>query len=61
MVVVLLIGAYLAPDDLAKCDMKPSSAQGCQPADVIVALSGGDTQARTNEAVSLYKMGGLQN
>lgn len=57
MIVILLIGAYLAPDDLAKCDTRPSSTQGCQSADVIVALSGGDTQARTDEAVSLYQHG----
>jgi uncharacterized SAM-binding protein YcdF (DUF218 family) len=39
------IGYYLSPQDqLAK-------------ADVIVAISGGDTQARTEEAVRLYKAG----
>lgn len=55
--VILLIGAYLSPDDLAKCDARPSDAAGCQAADVIVAVSGGDTRARTDEAVLLYKDG----
>lgn len=54
---ILLIGAYLSPDDLAKCDASPSEEKGCQAADVIVAVSGGDTSARTDEAVSLYKHG----
>ena len=55
--IVLLVGAYLAPDDLAKCDVSPSDTPGCRAADVIVAVSGGDTQARTDEAVSLYTHG----
>lgn len=57
VVIVLLVGAYLAPDDLAKCGARPSDTPGCHAADVIVAVSGGDTQARTNEAVKLYKNG----
>lgn len=54
---VLLIGSYLAPDDLAKCSTTPNADPGCQSADVIVAISGGDTRARTDEAVKLYKNG----
>lgn len=54
---VLLVGAYLAPDDLAKCGDKPTAQPGCQAADAIVAVSGGDTNARTDEAVMLYKHG----
>ena len=53
-----LIGSYLAPDDLAKCEgLVPSTAKGCGTADAIVAVSGGDTMARADEAIKLYKNG----
>lgn len=57
---VMLIGVYLGPDDLGRCDSIPQAEeqQGqCRSADAIVAVSGGDTQARTNEAVELYRRG----
>lgn len=57
LLAILLIGVYLAPDDLRACDEHPSAKAGCQMADAIVAVSGGDTQARTQEAVSLYQAG----
>lgn len=57
VLVILLIGAYLSPDDLARCDSRPTNSEGCEQADAIVAVSGGDTRARTNEAVTLYKRG----
>ena len=55
VVVVIIIGLtmYLAPDDLAKCS-GPGSGE-CAMADAIVAVSGGDTDARTDEAIRLYK------
>lgn len=52
------IGAYLAPDALKSCaGGKPSSAPGCEKADAIVAISGGDTSARADEAIKLYQNG----
>ena len=58
---VLLIGTYLSPDDLRGCDIslksKESSNLACKRVDAIVAVSGGDTDARTDEAVKLYKNG----
>lgn len=57
LLVILLIGAYLSPDDLARCESEPTTITGCEKADAIVAVSGGDTQARTHEAVALYKQG----
>lgn len=54
--IVSSITAFLAIDDLAKCSV-PSLASKCAPADAIVAISGGDTPARTQEAVKLYKAG----
>jgi uncharacterized SAM-binding protein YcdF (DUF218 family) len=57
IIVVLLISRYLGPDDLSKCSVGPSTEKGCQAADVIVAVSGGDTTARTVEAIKLYQAG----
>lgn len=55
---VWLIGRYLGPDDLSGCaELKPSTDTNCGPADVIVAVSGGDTNARVDEAIRLYKLG----
>lgn len=51
------LGLYLSPNDLAPCGEKPSGLSPCQPVDAIVAVSGGDTRARTLEAIQLYKNG----
>lgn len=59
-VVVSAIGSYLGPDDLKKCQTAPSAEPGCQTADAIVAISGGDTAARTAEAIKLYRNGWAQ-
>lgn len=50
------IGAYLAPNDIAGCE-KPQSSGDCREADAVVVISGGDTIARTNEAIRLYQSG----
>lgn len=52
------LGVFLAPDNLAGCriDEGPGGS-GCEKADAIVVVSGGDTAARTSEAVRLYKAG----
>lgn len=57
LVSVLLIGAYLAPNDLARCESSPTEQPECQKADAIVAVSGGDTYARTQAAIDLYQSG----
>ena len=51
------LGNYLQSDDLAKCDVKPSLVVGCEMADAIIAVSGGDTYARTMYAINLYNNG----
>ncbi len=51
------ISAYLAPDGLSHCDQTPSAKQDCGKVDAIVAISGGDTSARTGQAIELYKNG----
>lgn len=59
LVLSLIIGVslFLQIDDLKMCDIRPSQVDGCQKADAIVAISGGDTLARTKEAIELFKNG----
>lgn len=52
--VVVGISFYLSPDDLAHCSIAGSSDE-CQPADAIIVVSGGDTTARTAEAIRLFQ------
>lgn len=52
-----LISVYLQPNDLGDCGATPTVNVGCQKVDAIVAVSGGDTAARTSHAVNLYKNG----
>lgn len=60
---IILIGAiisislYLQPNDLASCGDTPTINEPCTATDAIVVISGGDTNARTDEAVKLYKNG----
>lgn len=51
------VTSYLAVDDLVQCDTPTVLVAKCQPADAIVAISGGDTPARAEEAINLYKQG----
>lgn len=51
---IIGLGRYLAPDDLAECEQPGDK---CQKADAIVVISGGDTPGRTSEAIKLYKDG----
>lgn len=53
---VISVGAYLAPDDLANCNQLETSGP-CRKAEAVVAISGGDTMARTDEAVRLFQDG----
>lgn len=53
---VVVVPRYLAPDQLSGCEGVTEEGP-CRPADAIVAVSGGDTTARTLEAVRLYKAG----
>lgn len=56
--IVWAINSYLTIDDLASCgDAPDSQVAKCAPADAIVAISGGDTPARAQEAINLYKQG----
>ena len=53
---VAVLPYYLGPDDLRAC-AEPTDRGACQKVDAIVTVSGGDTNARTDEAIKLYKSG----
>jgi uncharacterized SAM-binding protein YcdF (DUF218 family) len=58
LVLAVIIPLYLGPDDLRGCDLRlPDNAGHCRRADAIITVSGGDTSARTDEAIGLYKNG----
>ncbi len=58
---VIVIGGlsvYLAPDGMKSCGETPQADKfDCQKVDAIVTISGGDTTARTDQAIELYKKG----
>lgn len=58
--IALIVGIsfYLQPNDFIGCSEKPitGSAQ-CYKADAIVVVSGGDTNARTDEGIKLFDNG----
>lgn len=57
IVATIGLSIFLQPNDFRLCPMgeKPISREGCKAVDAIVAVSGGDTAARTGHAISLYK------
>ncbi len=56
-VIIVGLSIYLGPNDLVSCGQVPNGVKPCQTADAIVAVSGGDTVARTQEAIQLYQDG----
>ena len=54
--IITAISVYLSPDDLRACK-QPEAVGACSRVDAIVAVSGGDTNARADEAIKLYKAG----
>lgn len=57
VVSIVAITMFLSADNLRHCGISPSELRGCQPADAIIAVSGGDTSARTQSAIDLYQHG----
>ena len=52
------ISFYLQPNDFIGCSNAPSAGSGqCEKADAIIVVSGGDTNARTDEGIQLQKNG----
>lgn len=56
-IIIIAISAYLQPNDITLCNNVISGTGPCQKVDAVVAISGGDTNARTDEAIRLYKDG----
>lgn len=57
VLVITGLSIYLSPDDLRSCDGHITGKTPCARVDAIVAVSGGDTSARTASAIELYKQG----
>lgn len=58
--IALIVGIsfYLQPNDFVGCGPKPEpGSTQCVKADAIVVVSGGDTNARTDEGISLFENG----
>lgn len=55
--IIVAISLYLQPNDLVGCGDTPSLTDNCSSVDAIVVISGGDTNARTDEAVKLFQNG----
>lgn len=55
--IIWSISSYLVVDDLKDCTAPDQLSSKCAPANAIIAISGGDTSARTGEAIKLYKLG----
>ncbi len=57
IVVIASLSIYLQPNDFIGCSSKPSDDQRCKKSDAIVVVSGGDTVARTDKGIELFKNG----
>lgn len=58
LIIMLGLSIFLSPNDMAGCSNRPNrDVVSCHAADVIVAISGGDTRLRTEKAIGLYKNG----
>jgi uncharacterized SAM-binding protein YcdF (DUF218 family) len=55
--IIIGISLYLQPNDIASCNEAVGSSSPCLPVDAVVTISGGDTNARTDKAIQLYKSG----
>jgi len=60
ILIALIIGIsfYLQPNDFIGCQEIPTTGSSqCEKGDAIIVVSGGDTMARTDEGIRLYKNG----
>ena len=55
LLIAIIVGLsiYLQPNDFVGCGDVPGTEPQCQAADAIVVVSGGDTNARTDEGIRL--------
>src|SRR6218665_1217250 len=59
VIVALIVGLsiYLQPNSFVGCGATPIANTQCDEADAVVVVSGGDTEARTQAGIELYKNG----
>lgn len=58
VIVIVGLSIYLGPDGMKACAVTPDGSQSeCQKVDAVVAISGGDTTARTDMAITMFKNG----
>lgn len=54
---VIFLSIYLQPNSFIGCNAQPVAETDCSKADAIVVVSGGDTMARTQAGIELFKNG----
>lgn len=57
VVTILVITSFLGVNDFKNCAGSPSNLNGCEKADVVIAVSGGDTTGRAQHAIDMYNGG----
>ena len=57
VLVIIGISVYLQPNSFIGCGDRPATTSSCGTADAIVVVSGGNTVARTDAGIALYKNG----
>lgn len=55
------LGNWLNYEQMGACGSAPDNSENCKKADVIIAISGGDTTARAEKAINLYKQNFAKN
>lgn len=59
---IVAVSFYLQPNDFIGCQDRPIEGSGrCESVDAIVVVSGGDTNARTDEGIRLLQNGWAEN
>lgn len=54
---IIFLTVYLQPNSFMGCGERPVADTDCAKADAIVVVSGGDTKARTQAGIDLFKNG----
>jgi len=57
IVFIALVSIYLQPNSFIGCSTTPNGTGKCTKSNAIVVVSGGDTRARTEAGINLYKNG----
>ena len=55
------LGNWLNYEQMGACGSAPDNSENCKKADVIIAISGGDTTARAEKAINIYRQNFAKN